>query len=192
MSNEQKKVKASEKLSMLEEKYMVVGRRVGEMELILYNISRENEILKDALQLIHEKLEAVISLSNDGAVLTSDNINDKVTSLKEQDLKNKVDQMLEKGAIETTEEIGENSFVVSRELNKEGQVINPRLQFLTSRLSEELQSKFVGKRAGDLVVGEEDRLDIEIAEIYNFVEQKLDPKEELPSEEASQDEEATE
>ena len=186
--SEQKKVKASEKLSLLEKQSLTTARRVGEMELILYNVSRENEILKDALQLVHEKLDAVVSLSNEGKTLTDENINGQVVLIKEQDLKNKVDQMIEQGAIIEVDKVSDQSFIVSRELSKDGVVVNPRLQFMMSRLVPELQGKFLGKSKGELYVGDEDKLDIEIAEIYDFVEQKLDPSEDLPIEEGLSEE----
>ena len=189
---EQKKVKATEKLALLEQKYLATARRVGEMELILYNISRENDILKNALQLVHEKLDAVINLANEGKALSQENINEKVVLLKEQELKNKVDQMLEQGAIEAVEEVGENSLVVSREVDDDGKVVNPRLQFITGRLNEESLKHFLGKKSGDLVKMEEGKLGIEIAEIYNFVEQKLDPNNELPEESQESQEESAE
>lgn len=173
MTQETKKPKASEKLKALENQLMATARRTGEMELIIYNLSRENEILKDALQLLHDKQESVIALLREGQGLSDDNINNKVTDLKVAALKQKVDELVENGQIVAAQEIGDNSLVVSRELNQKGEVENPRLQFLTSRLVEELKTKFVGKKVGDLIENDGETLNIEIIEIYNFAEQKL-------------------
>ena len=173
MTQETKKPKASEKLKALENQLMATARRTGEMELIIYNLSRENEILKDALQLLHDKQESVIALLREGQGLSDDNINNKVTDLKVAALKQKVDELVEDGRAVAVDEVGENSLVVSRELNQQGEVENPRLQFLTTRLVDELKSKFVGKKVGDLIKNDGETLDIEIMEIYNFVEQEL-------------------
>ena len=173
MTQETKKPKASEKLKALENQLMATARRTGEMELIIYNLSRENEILKDALQLLHDKQESVIALLREGQGLSDDNINNKVTDLKVAALKQKVDELVENGQVVAAQEIGDNSLVVSRELNQKGEVENPRLQFLTSRLVEELKTKFVGKKVGDLIENDGETLNIEIIEIYNFAEQKL-------------------
>jgi len=173
MTQETKKPKASEKLKALENQLMATARRTGEMELIIYNLSRENEILKDALQLLHNKQESVIALLREGQGLSDDNINNKVTDLKVLALKQKVDELVENGQAVAVEEVGDNSLVVSRELNQKGEVENPRLQFLTSRLVDELKSKFVGKKVGDLIENDGETLNIEIIEIYNFAEQKL-------------------
>lgn len=173
MTQETKKPKASEKLKALENQLMATARRTGEMELIIYNLSRENEILKDALQLLHNKQESVIALLREGQGLSDDNINNKVTDLKVLALKQKVDELVENGQAVAVEEVGDNSLVVSRELNQKGEVENPRLQFLTSRLVDELKSKFVGKKVGDLIENDGETLNIEIIEIYNFAEQKF-------------------
>lgn len=190
MRPEEKLQKSKEKLENLSEQAMVTARRVGEMELILYNIARENEILKDALQLLHEKLDAVITLQNRGLPLIDSNINEAVVEIKENSLKERVNEMLSQGSIKPVDVVGEDSLIVSRELSKEGKVENPRLQFLVGRLIDELKSKFVGKKVGDLIQGEDNKLDIEIMEVYDLVPRslgKLDAENELPLEQNNQD-----
>ena len=190
MRPEEKLQKSKEKLESLTEQSLVTARRVGEMELILYNIARENEILKDALQLLHEKLDAVITLQNKGLPLNDDNINEAVVEMKENSLKERVTEMLQQGSIVPVDTVGEDSLIVSRELNKEGKVENPRLQFLVGRLVDELKSKFVGRKIGELIQGEENKLNIEIMEIYDLVPRnlgKIDANNELPLEQNNQD-----
>ena len=201
-TGQQKKVKATERLAALESKIEelleakdisnATARRVGEMELIVYNLSRENEIMKEALSLLNEKQTAIVSLNNEGKSLSDDNINEKIVSMKELALKNVVDARLESGDIISTDSIGENSLVISRELTEEGKVENPRLQFIVGRLVPELKSKFVGLKAGDLVKGEEGKLDIEIMEIYNFVEKELGQENEKPSDDSVSSEKSEE
>jgi hypothetical protein len=194
MRPEERLQKSKEKLEAVSEQTLTTARRVGEMELIVYNLSRENEILKDALQLLHEKLDAVITLQNRGLTLSDDNINQIVVELKENELKQRVTTMIERGTIKASEVVGEDSLIVSRELSKEGKVENPRLQFLVGRLVDELKSKFVGKKVGDLIQGEDNKLDIEIMEVYDLVPQelgKIDQNEELPLEDGTNTEENT-
>lgn len=177
---EQKQLKASERLSSIEQSLMIfdsninqIAKRIGELEMINFNLSRENEILKDALQLLNEKQLGMIGLLNEGKELSDENINDKITILKEAALKEKIDKEVKDGKLKPVDVVGDNSVLVSRELTKDGVVENPRLQFLVGRLVEELKDKFVGKKVGDLVLGEENKLDIEITEIYDFVENEL-------------------
>lgn len=178
-------MKASERLSLLEEQMIpmmenlnAAAKRIGELELTIYSLSRESEILREALQLVHEKLDAVISLSKNPD-LSDENINQTVIDTKVAAMEDKVKEQLELGNLVVADEIGEESFVVSRELNKDGSVENPRLQFLMGKLTPELKSKFLGVKTGELVSGEENKLDIEIAEIYEFVE----PKQEIAEQE---------
>jgi hypothetical protein len=164
------KMKPSEKLSVLEQQSMGTARRVGEMEMIVFNLSRENEILREALQLLDEKLNSTIELIAEGRPLTNESINEKAVEMKERMLKQKVDESLANGRIQITESVGDNSFVVGRELDDDGKVVNPRIQFLTAKLPTELKDKFTGKQTGELIKTEEGKLAIEIMEIYNFTE----------------------
>jgi vacuolar-type H+-ATPase subunit I/STV1 len=168
--NQEAKLKPSEKLSVLEQQSLSTARRVGEMEMIIFNLARENDILREAVQLLDEKLNSTIELIAEGKALTNENINEKAVELKEKLLKQKVDESLANGRIELTEVVGDNSFVVARELDDNGQVINPRIQFLTAKLVPELKDKIVGKQTGELVKTEEGKLSLELMEIYNFVE----------------------
>ena len=191
---EVKKVKASERLAALESSVVSVdklatntAKRSGELELIVFNLSRENEILKDALQLVYEKLDGVVGLISAKKELTDKNINEQIVLQKERGLADKVKQSVDAGQLSETSVVSNNSFVVARELSKEtGEVENPRLQFLVSKIVEELQNKFLDKKVGDLVKGEDGKFDIEIMEIYDLVEQ---PLAEIPAEEESEAEE---
>ena len=110
---EQKKIKATERLSLLEESTVNVietvnatTKRTGELELIIYNLSRESEILREALQLVHEKLDAVISLSgNDN--YSDENISQSMIDAKVEGMAAKVKEQLGLGNLEVIEEIGE-------------------------------------------------------------------------------------
>lgn len=169
---EEKNLKPSEKLSALEKSSMLTARRVGELEMLTFSLSRENDILKDALQLLHDKLNAVTSLIAEGHQLNDENINQKITQMKEADLKDKVDKLVEQGTIAASNQVSDRSVVVARELSKDGKVENPRLQFIVSPLAEELKQKFLGKVVGELIKGDGDKLDVEIMEIYDIVEKK--------------------
>lgn len=166
----EQKMKASEKLKMLEDRLFQAQKRVGQLEMLVYNMSRENDVLKEALQLIDSKLNAVVTLTQNGGQLTEDNINDAIMQSKANSLKAQVEEFVNQGTMKPSDEVTKNSFVAIREFSKDGKLVNPRLQFYMPRLVEELQNKFLGKKVGDLVVGPEDRLDGEIMEIYEVVQ----------------------
>lgn len=201
---EEKKLKASERLSILEtlvtelsSTLEAVGYESAVSKMIIERMGQENAILKEALQLVHEKLDATILLQIEGSDLSEDNINKKIVSTKENLLDSRVKEQLELGSIVVAEEIGTNSFVVSRELNKDGSVENPRLQFLVKPLKEELQNKLIGLKVGELVVSdEEDKLNIEITEIYTILEEEsaeevVSETESLPEEREMTEQEAS-
>jgi hypothetical protein len=191
MGQEQKKVKPSEQIRVLQEQLLATGKRVSQMEMIVYNLSRENEIVKNALQMLHEKLDATITLANGGQALTTENIDKQIVLIREADLKAKIDEQVKSGNMKVVDEVGENSVVVSRELNDDGEVENPRLQFMVGRLSDDLKALYVGKKVGDLIKNEEGKLDVEISEIYDFVPVELnassDQTEESTEEEKDSD-----
>lgn len=182
MRPEEKLQKSKEKLETLSGETLNLARRLGEMELIVFNLSRENQLLKQALSMLNDKIDAIVNVQKQSLDLNDANISEAMVRIKENSLKEKVDEMIARNLIEKTDVVGEKSFVVGRELNKEGVVENPRIQFLVSGVSEYFQEKMLNKKIGDLV-SEEDKLDLEIVEIYNLIEDpamRLDPQNELP------------
>lgn len=184
------KMKPSEKLKVIEEHSLklnnfvqIVATRVGELETLLFRLARENDILKDAVGLMNQKLDATIQLSREGLEITDETLEERIVQMKVDKMEQSVKKLLEENKIELAQDVTEDSLVVSRELNKDGTVANPRLQFIPSRLHEQTREKFVGKKSGDLVTGDgEDSLDVEIFEVYNFVQPKQEAAPTAPTE----------
>lgn len=186
MRPEEKLQKSKEKLEALSGETLSLARRLGEMELIVFNLSRENHLLKQGLSLLNDKLDAIVNVQKESLTLTDENINGAMVKIKENSLKEKVEEMLSRNMIEKSESIELDSFVVGRELDKEGVVENPRIQFLISSLSDYFKEKLLGKKAGDLIT-DEDKLDLEIVEVYKVVadsQLKIDPQNELSSDQS--------
>jgi len=171
------KIKASEKLKALEQQVfeyrellMNSSKRVGELELVVYNQSRQLEMMGQAVTLMNQKLEAVIGLL-DNPELSDDSIEKKIVSDKISNMESNIKQLVDQGALVGAEEIGEDSYVIGREISKEdGSVENPRIEFMISKIQiDELKNKLLGKKVNELVKGEENRLDLEVVEIYNIV-----------------------
>jgi len=188
---EQKKLKASERLTILEQQLLTVmstlnatAKRLGEMELIQYSVSRESELLRNAVSLLNEKLSAVIDLSNNKSDLSDENIDKIIIAKKIQALENIVTEQLELGAIVKSEEVIETSFVVGREIDKDGVVKNPRIQFMVNKITGDIKESIMGMKIGELLKTEkEDNLNVEITEIYNIVQKEEAVTEELLPEE---------
>lgn len=175
----EQKMKASEKLKLLEDRLFQAQKRVGQLELVVYNSSRTNDILKEALQLLDGKLNAVVSLIQSGGQLTEEQINGTIQQLKVESMQKQVNDAVEQGFLKPSEEVTLNSFVVIRELTKEGKLANPRLEFPMRELVEEVQNKFLGKKVGELVIGPPDKYDGEIVEIYEFATEPQQAQEEV-------------
>lgn len=106
-----------------------------------------------------------------------------------QDLKVKVEDLVDKGVIvlDNSSPITDRTFVVGREVDKDGNETNARLQFAVASIDKALQDKLVGAKVGDTVVFEEDRPRFEPTEIYviqeikkEFTEEDLDKEDAAP------------
>jgi hypothetical protein len=128
-------------------------------------------MVRDALTLLNEKVNAMVTLLSLGQEVNDSNLDKVVEQKRVEEMKKKVSELLESGSLKKAEEVSKKSFLVVREINTEtGAVINPRLQFVVSILNEESLGKLLGKKAGDSVKFVEDNpASIEIEEIYDVV-----------------------
>jgi hypothetical protein len=162
--NENKQMTAAQRLLRLEE-------AVSIMDQLAYNQANQLSMVRDALTLLNEKVNAMVTLLSLGQEVNDSNLDKVVEQKRVEDMKKKVSELLESGSLKKAEEVSKKSFLVVREINTEtGAVINPRLQFVVSILNEESLGKLLGKKAGDSVKFVEDNpASIEIEEIYDVV-----------------------
>jgi len=144
---------------------------VATLDHALYNQTKQLSMIRDALSLLHEKVNAMITLMSLGHTVTDQAIDQLIEQKRIEDMKKKVEDLVSASSLERAEEVSEKSFLVVREMNGEtGTVINPRLQFAVSILNQESIQKLIGKKVGDSVKFVEDNpAIIEIEEIYNVV-----------------------
>jgi hypothetical protein len=162
--NENKQMTAAQRLLRLEE-------AVSIMDQLAYNQANQLSMVRDALTLLNEKVNAMVTLLSLGQEVNDSNLDKVVEQKRVEEMKKKVSELLESGSLKKAEEVSKKSFLVVREINTEtGAVINPRLQFVVSILNEESLGKLLGKKAGDSVKFVEDNpASIEIEEIYDVV-----------------------
>jgi hypothetical protein len=169
--------KPSEKLSALENGLLGTAKRVGELETLVYSLARENDMIRDAFSLLNQKMNSALELITEGLAPTDENINRKSVEMKVSNLTRLVEDFVADGRLSLSHEVTLNSFVVGRELKKDGTVANPRFQFPVKGLSEEDQLKIIGKKTGDLLEGPQDQensLSLEITEVYDIIEAKME------------------
>lgn len=170
MSNEknEKKLNASQRLETLEV-------NMQEVSMFLNNLARDNQILREAVKLLGNKADAI----QKSAGITDDQVAALMIENNANELKEKVDGFLTQGVLKSSETVDQQSFLVGKEVDDEGKVVNKRIQFAVGALQPELQSKLIGAKAGDLVQFTEGTLKLEISEIYAIVTPEQ-PKEDAP------------
>jgi hypothetical protein len=170
--NERQQLTAAQRLIGLEQS-------VATLDQALYNQTKQLSMMRDALSLLHEKVNAMILLMSLGHTVTDEAIDQVIEQKRIEDMKKKVEDLLAAGSLEKAEEVSKKSFLVVREMNSEtGTVINPRLQFAVSILNQESIQKLIGKKVGDSIKFVEDNpAVIEIEEIYNVVLQGVEEEE---------------
>lgn len=128
------------------------------------NMARDLLTAKEAIKLLGNKLDAVVKL----AKLSDDDIAKLMIENNIDELKGKLKGLVDNGVLSAEEAVQENSFVVGRELDNEGVVVNPRLQFAMKAMPAKTQEKIKGAKPGDVITIEEGKLRFEVLESYKI------------------------
>lgn len=128
------------------------------------NMARDLLTTKEALKLVGNKLDAVAKL----AKLSDDDIAKLMIENNIEELKGKLKNLVDNGVLSAEEAVQENSFVVGREIDNEGTVVNPRLQFAMKAMPATTQEKIKGSKPGDVITIEEGKLRFEVLETYKI------------------------
>jgi hypothetical protein len=140
------------------------------------NMARDLTLVKDAVKILGNKVDAIAK----AAGISDDTISAIMVENNVAELKGKVDTLVSSGVLVLTDTAGDSSFLVGSEINEEGTVVNPRLQFALSALQGELQEKLKGSKAGDVITLQEGKLKFQVQEVYNI--QTPTTSEEAPAE----------
>ncbi|CAM6004872.1 unnamed protein product [Sphagnum balticum] len=145
------------------------------------NIARDLNTAKDAIKLLGNKIDSIVKASVAGEPLSDDVISRIMIENNVEELKNKLKVMVAQGILASTEQVAQDSFVVGQDINDQGEVINPRLQFALYAIKPpELQQKFLGAKVGDVLNLQEGKLKFKVAEIYQIQQPK--PAQAAPAE----------
>lgn len=151
----------------------------------LYNVAnglaRDLYISKEALKLLGNKTDSVVKCINKGSTLTAENISAAMVENNIEELKNVVESYVKMGACAPTDIVANDSFLVVREIAKDGSVADPRAQFtLASLENKEVATKLLGAKVGDVVPTYEGKHSIEVLEIYKVAAPQAAPEQEAP------------
>lgn len=160
MSNQADKRTASQRIDDMERGLMALYQTADSM-------ARDLMTIKEAIKLLGNKLDSVVKASSRGETLSDEVIAKIMVENNVEELKEKVQNFVNSGALASAEEVGPNSFVVGRELADDGSIANPRMQFLVQSLNPEVRDKFPGAKAGQILTLQEGKWKFEVLEIYN-------------------------
>jgi hypothetical protein len=175
MSNTDKRT-ATQRIEDLERALMSLYQTADNMARDLMNV-------KDALKLLGNKADAMVkALQRDGVKINDETISEIMIENNIEELKQKVSTLVTQGILSPSEEIADSSFVVGRDLDSEGKVVNPRLQFAFSGINPEVREKLKGRKAGEVITFAEDKNKFEVLEVYTIGVPAQQVQEEAPTE----------
>jgi hypothetical protein len=157
-------VTASQKIDMLEKTTSTLRKMIEVM-------AEEMDKIQQSQIAMAKRLEATLKVASDGE-LNETKVNEFVINQQVKEYKDKVDLLVSQGALGESEEVNENSFVVGKEVSKDGEIISPRTQASIKSLPEDVRKALVGKKAGDLVSFGDDKLAFMVDEIYTINQPK--------------------
>lgn len=155
-------------------------QRLNTLENLLAMQNKKFEILADEIDKsrnlitsLAKRLNATISAGESGDIST-DTVNKLIVNSQVAELKGRVDSLVKSGLIQSSPDlvVGDNTFVVGQEVDAEGTVVNPRIQFPVGSLPEDFKSALMGKKVGDLIQpNAEIPVSMEIVELFEIVAQ---------------------
>lgn len=179
-----------------------VGQKIDDLERaminayqMMNNMAQDLQASKEATDLLGLKTQAIIETLESGSAVTNDAIVARLQVYRMERMAQDVKNLETRGILVRAEAAGERSFIVGRDLSKDGSgtVVNPRMQFVVAQLPEdETRAKFNGAKAGDILVFSEDKNRFEIQEIYTITRAEERPEAAPAIETESNDEAPTE
>lgn len=167
-----KKLTASQRIAALEEIAMVQREQID-------ILAEELDQTRNTISSLAKRLNAVIQAGESGTI-SNDSINSIVLDESVKELKGRVDYLKNQGVLKLNEDkdtnISEQNFVVGRQVDEDGNVVSPRVQFAVGSLDDSLKTKMLGKQLGDLVPDESSGTSLEITEIYDVVDPRVNKK----------------
>lgn len=174
-------------MSNQNQKQRSATERLNDVEQLLANLyqtadnmARDLLTIKEAIKLLANKLDSVAKESN----LSDDAISQRMLDNNVAELKSKVDDLIAQGILEAESTVTDKSFVVGRESDDSGKIMNPRIQFTLAALEPETKDKLVGANVGQVVDIKEGKYKLEILESYAIVTPQA-PQAEAPVAEAT-------
>lgn len=132
------------------------------------NMARDLMTVKDAVKILHNKVSAIVTAYTRDKTFSEESVTAVMIDSNVEELKSKLNTLIEQGILVAEEVVTDASFVVGRELDDNNVVVNPRLQFTMAGVQETVRGKLVGAMSGDILLLEEGKLKFEVLETYQI------------------------
>lgn len=158
---------AAQKLDALENAFMGQNNQIN-------ILADEIDRLRQTVVALNKRLNASIQAA-EGGDLTNDSVNKIIVSENSKELENKISFLVEQGVLVRNDEmeISEKTFVVGREIDTQGNITNPRVQFAVNSVDAAVKAKLLSKKAGEVVSYSEQEDSLEITEVYEIVDPQI-------------------
>lgn len=147
--------KLEAKTELLSEQINILAEEIDRLTAILENVTKFNAALLRAADLGTINKTTISQAFLDNAI-------DKLESV--------VQKQIEAGTLAVTEEAGERSFLVVREL-RDGEIVSRRTQFALPSIDQEIAKEFLSKKVGDSVLLK-NGITAEVLNVYSIKELK--------------------
>lgn len=157
---------AAQKLEALEQAFV---RQNQQITILADEIDR----LRETVVALNKRLNASIQAGEQGN-MSNESVNKIILGENMKELESKVNFLVEQGVLVRNDEaeISDKTFVVGREVDAQGNVTNPRVQFAISTVDPSVKDKFLSRKAGDVIAFSETDDSVEITEVYEMVDLK--------------------
>lgn len=135
---------------------------------MMNNMAADIQATKAGGDLLGSKTQAIISLLESATPVTEASVVNVIQTLRMERMAADIKGLVAQGILSPADAATERSFIVGRDLSKDGSgtVVSPRMQFVVSNLEPETKDKFIGAKAGDILVFSPEKNQFEIQEIY--------------------------
>jgi hypothetical protein len=166
------KLNAAQRLVLLEQESETTKDNLSYCQNQVIAFAEEVDKIGDVLMKLSMQVHAMVQLLETNQPVNNKTISSFLKNESVKTMENTIQTQLEQGVLLKSEDdvVTERSFIVGRELDKDGNVHNPRWQFAIPSLEAENKKLFVGKKKGDLVQVEADHNSLEIVAVYQIAE----------------------
>ena len=159
--------------------YQATGKLILSVEDLMKK-SEEANLVKEALKLLNRKTEAIVQAAAPESGISDASVSSILIKLNVSDLIVQTAGYVAAGHLKATDAVTADSFLACEEINSEGTVVNPRIQFRLDSQPKETQDSLAGKKAGDLVSFGEKKFSVKILEVYTLQNPPVPPTQEAP------------